>query len=298
MAISKLPTTASLKQVMDKFEEISLADFSSIDIITASELPLEGKEGRLCIITNTTPGNIYVNYEKPSLLNGDIFIKYELVPSYDSYKVIAKNTSITLKIRNIIQNANGVETVVYGYIYTNGAWNRLVPETLYVFKKSVGLLQDISYTTSITRSGMNISEEHGWVSCTHTSNSIVYKYHSSHSCSVVTNLDFSQIDLSSYKYLHIDYECTCTYPWDANAPRISLQVVNQGGATVVNSSYAYSEKNNVWSIARNTAKLDVSNLSGLHTIRLQGSMNNSYQSANNQAPKVTIHNMTLRGEVL
>ena len=30
MAISKLPTSASLKQVMDKFEEISFQDFSSI----------------------------------------------------------------------------------------------------------------------------------------------------------------------------------------------------------------------------------------------------------------------------
>ncbi len=34
MAISKLSTSASLKQVMDKFEEISIQDFSSIDVIT------------------------------------------------------------------------------------------------------------------------------------------------------------------------------------------------------------------------------------------------------------------------
>ena len=34
MAISKLPTSASLKQVMDKFEEISLYDFSNIDMAT------------------------------------------------------------------------------------------------------------------------------------------------------------------------------------------------------------------------------------------------------------------------
>ena len=36
MSIEKLPTSASLKEVMDKFEEISFQDFSSIDIITAS----------------------------------------------------------------------------------------------------------------------------------------------------------------------------------------------------------------------------------------------------------------------
>ena len=41
MAISKLSTSASLKQVMDKFEEISIQDFSksNIDIITAKTLP-------------------------------------------------------------------------------------------------------------------------------------------------------------------------------------------------------------------------------------------------------------------
>ena len=58
MAISKLSTTASLKQVMDKFEEISLQDFSSIDIITASELPAKVKEGQIVIITQNTPNKI------------------------------------------------------------------------------------------------------------------------------------------------------------------------------------------------------------------------------------------------
>ena len=61
MTISKLPTSASLKQVMDKFEEISLADFSSVNIITASELPSKGKEGQICIITNITPNNIFLD---------------------------------------------------------------------------------------------------------------------------------------------------------------------------------------------------------------------------------------------
>ena len=40
MTISKLPANASLKQVMDKFEEISFQDFSSMDIITSTELPI------------------------------------------------------------------------------------------------------------------------------------------------------------------------------------------------------------------------------------------------------------------
>ena len=47
MAISKLPTSASLKEVMDKFEEISLLDLSLIDVITATELPKTVKNGQI-----------------------------------------------------------------------------------------------------------------------------------------------------------------------------------------------------------------------------------------------------------
>ena len=42
MSIEKLSTNASLKQVMDKFEEISLTDLFSLNIIIRNELPSSG----------------------------------------------------------------------------------------------------------------------------------------------------------------------------------------------------------------------------------------------------------------
>ena len=44
MAISKLPTSASLKEVMDKFEELSFQDFvKGFDVEVRSDLPNEAK---------------------------------------------------------------------------------------------------------------------------------------------------------------------------------------------------------------------------------------------------------------
>ena len=58
MSIEKLPTSASLKQVMDKFEEISLQDFSNIDIVVKNELPKDVKENMIVIISDITPSKI------------------------------------------------------------------------------------------------------------------------------------------------------------------------------------------------------------------------------------------------
>ena len=71
MAISKLPTSASLRQIMDKFEEISLQDFSSIDIITASSLPSTVKNGQIVIITSTKPNKIYISTDASDVTLGN-----------------------------------------------------------------------------------------------------------------------------------------------------------------------------------------------------------------------------------
>ena len=79
MAISKLSTSASLKQVMDKFEEISIQDFSrsNVDIITAKTLPSVVKEGQIVIITQNTPNKIYVSFDtnEISLSHNDILLQ-------------------------------------------------------------------------------------------------------------------------------------------------------------------------------------------------------------------------------
>ena len=134
MTISKLPTSASLRQIMDKFEEISLQDFSSIDVITASELPVSGKEGQVCIVTDTEPNNIYFDYTKPSMSNTDIFIQYYNDELYETFQVSSKNKKINLKIRNVIQVKNNVQVNVKGYIYKDANWIALEPEKIEIYK--------------------------------------------------------------------------------------------------------------------------------------------------------------------
>ena len=60
MSIDKLSTNASLKQVMDKFEEISFQDFFAIDIVVKNELPSVVKNNQVVIIGDPT-AKIYID---------------------------------------------------------------------------------------------------------------------------------------------------------------------------------------------------------------------------------------------
>ena len=78
MAINKLPTSASLKEVIDKFEEISLQDFSSIDIVVAKQLPNTVKDGKIVIIEEEKINKIICDtklYEDVALNNNEVYIK-------------------------------------------------------------------------------------------------------------------------------------------------------------------------------------------------------------------------------
>ena len=129
MTISKLPTSASLKEVMDKFEEISLQDFSSIDIITASELPSSGKEGQICIITDIEPNSIILNLEVPtSPVETDIFIKYYTMSTPNVFYVEDSKTSISLNLKEVKQYKSGSWVEVKSYLNVNGEWVDMNPE--------------------------------------------------------------------------------------------------------------------------------------------------------------------------
>lgn len=128
MAISKLSTTASLKEVMDKFEEISLQDFSSIDIITASELPVNSKENQICIITDMAPNSIIINLETPtSAIEGDIFIKYYGVPTNNVFNVEDSKSIITLNLKEVKQYTNGQWVELKSYMNVSGKWVDMNP---------------------------------------------------------------------------------------------------------------------------------------------------------------------------
>lgn len=127
MAISKLSTTASLKQVMDKFEEISIQDFSSINIIVSSELPSQSKEGTVCIITNTI-GSIIASYEEKTLKQNDIFIKLSEQIGKE-FCIKNKNKNIYIGFEYITQNNRPLKS----YIFKNGEWIKFTGHETYVF---------------------------------------------------------------------------------------------------------------------------------------------------------------------
>jgi hypothetical protein len=74
MAISKLPTSASLKEVIDKFEEISLQDMDSVNIKVMSSLPRSAKEGDIIILNSYEYTKVIVARKEPNLNNNEIWL--------------------------------------------------------------------------------------------------------------------------------------------------------------------------------------------------------------------------------
>ena len=139
MSIEKLSANASLKQVMDKFEEISIQDFSSLNVVTATELPPTGKEGQLCIITDTEPNMIYFDYVEPNLSEGDIFIQHKLDDFYKDFNISSKNANVRIKIQNIYQIKSGNKTILEGYIYIDSKWEYVGVTQTYIFEEGIGV---------------------------------------------------------------------------------------------------------------------------------------------------------------
>ena len=139
MSISKLPTSASLKQVMDKFEEISLSDFSSIDVIVRSELPQVVKNGQVVVIDNDN-GKVYMDNKDVSEVfidENDIYIIYGVESSSSADFIVGSSTKkINIHLNNIYKYKDGnfvnVENV---YIGKDGVWVRILDSMLIVFNE-------------------------------------------------------------------------------------------------------------------------------------------------------------------
>lgn len=290
MAISKLSTTASLKQVMDKFEEISLQDFSSIDIITASELPASGKEGQICIITDTEPNNIYLDYEKPRLSNSDIYIKYHTIDSFETFTITSSKKSAKFKIRDIIQKKNDEEVVVFGYIYINSAWKSLIPPNpnldIYIngsmsnFAGSFRILNEIG-NTKITLNSTHIVG-------TATANA-------STSSGIITHTN--SIDLSAYKKLYVDLSCILNRNSVNVRGSAKIGVFDSTGDVVANKDLKYIEKgNDSLVIERSVYELDINNINGEYFVGVFIDCYTSYLTS--YTNKCSIYRISVGGDTL
>lgn len=288
MAISKLPTSASLKQVMDKFEEISLKDFSSIDIITASELPASGKEGQICIITDTEPNNIYLDYENPGLSNSDIYIKYHTIDSFETFAITSSKKSAKFKIRDIIQKKNDAEVEVFGYIYINSAWKSLIPPNLDIYIN--GLMSD-------SAGSIRILDKIGNTKITLNSTHIVgtATANASTSSGIITHTN--SIDLSVYKKLYVDLSCILNRNSVNVRGSAKIGVFDSTGGVVASKNLNYIEKgDDSLVVARSVYELDINNINGEYFVGVFIDCYTSYLS--NYTNKCSIYRINVGGDTL
>lgn len=305
MAISKLSTSASLKQVMDKFEEISLQDFSSINVITASELPNGGKEGQLCIITDTKPSSILFNYDNTiDIDETEILILYNTVNSYQEYNINTSNINMKLRLRYVIQKINGVNTMKKGYVYLEGKWKPLLPTELYIFKSGEGLASGFSYTDKRTAIGSgpttNVMSK-----VTQSITSIVSTVQLASNSLVEYQIIFdkSNINFEGYKKLYIDLKIDGKGPSNLDDFNFKIQIINPNtnsvvaSAVIAKNNFNYDFSSDAYKFARQYKEINVEHLKGEHIIKFISYVKDP-TTYDNPTMKTTIYNIVLGDEIL
>lgn len=203
MSISKLPTSASLKEVIDKFEEISLADFSNIDIIVRSELPSNGKEGQICVLSSINPNNIIISrYEDDFIKNEtDIFVQIDSIKSYaQQFEVKGNNKKIYMYIDAIFQVVDGVLERLSSKIYKDGSWQDLTDTGFYAFDE--GTYKNIDFFGKLNNAG---NANSAIITDTH----LLQLKRSTSSTTTGSTWTFANtIDVSKYKTLEIAVDST------------------------------------------------------------------------------------------
>ena len=302
MAISKLPTSASLKEVMDKFEEISLQDFSSIDIIVVNELPIKVKNGQLCILKDNFAGHIYMANEKPSYMKeGDIFIKINNdIAGAKEFSVKDSNASIKLIIRNVRILKGGVLVPVTAYLGENGVWNLLENMKCVVFNK--GVFDDLTgggmdYQVVSKDTNASVSHTIGeTIVLTQSAKGLLNGNPSTGKNQLTTK---AMIDLAPFKYLHIDISAeTGYYATDYTTTLdCQVQIVNSKGTVIAKYAPEYiNVDSTTYEISRRTYKLNVEKVSEPCYIRVYG----AYGCVGSRVIEntITVYSLVLGGEVI
>ena len=212
MSISKLTSNASLKQVMDKFEEISLKDFSNIDIITAKTLPINGKEGRVCVITDTTPSKIIIDFSDASYSfnNGDIFLKCYINDGVSyNFIVESNNIKINIYLRECLIKKNNSFVRGKAYIFISGRWvdldsSMVLYDAPYFFNQDVyGNFDRYTYTHPSPSEGLYsefYSNQNGYM--------YMYNQSNSHLSSIQSIVTTNTINMIPYKKIQFDIKAT------------------------------------------------------------------------------------------
>ena len=275
MSISKLPASASLKDVMDKFEEISLQDFPSIDIITASELPDKVKENQIVCITNITANKFIISVDSPEqIANNDIWIKNHSTDNFvgEVRNVKTSNKLIKILIKEIYQLIETDYVLLDAYVGRNGEWVKLTNE-FFVFNN--GQYENIDITGKFLSKGssscafQNPSSE-GTLRILHQSSGSQSKI------AIMTGA----FDVTAYSQLIIECEFNKTastntkYTWNA-----MFGLHNLSGYNTDFTAYNQVTSNpTLTGTGKLLCKLDVGNLAGLYGVKIYSSLSEAYRS--------------------
>ena len=255
MAISKLSTSASLRQIMDKFEEISLQDFSKgSDIEIRKELPSEVKEDKIVIINNENLGVYFISNEDDVPSNA-IGIKYSVDINDNGVYLDLKTSTIKLYLKRAFKNINNVNSSLDAYIGKNGKWQQFSFKVFYLYSYPNMADGITSLSSWIRKSGSSDS-----VSNTMTASSSYLHFESANTSgasSAYAEIYFSQaIDVTNFDTLRVvisavAYNATTIYPAGMCGLTKSTTDVD-----------SFAVKAQTWSTNKTEFLLDVSNLSG------------------------------------
>ena len=125
MSINKLTSEASLKEIADKLEELSVQDFSAIDIVVKKELPTTVKNGQIVVITDKEPNNILFSFSEPSSMNeNDLYVRM-YTKDQELFRVGTGKKTIEFCLFGVKQFVNGAFVGAKSYIGVNSQWKSM-----------------------------------------------------------------------------------------------------------------------------------------------------------------------------
>ena len=260
MSINKLSTNASLKDVMDKFEEISLLDLFGANIIVSKELPHSVVNGQIVIVTDNKVGKIHMNFDINELENvaeNDVFLKYYTDTGRNKFIIGNSNVKIAIYIYGFVQYINGEYVKISSYIGKDNVWASMNELVLYDYG-----------TIPLVTGGYSLEAAHTSYTKAQFKGDHIYiwrRYGVSGYVSRATTVN--AIDLAPYKTLFV--EATTQGGW-------YIQILNSKGTTVLKSLNV----NDGDGVTKKIYRVDISTISEDCKIRLE-------------APDGTYDNVTL-----
>lgn len=264
MSIEKLPINASLKQVMDKFEEISLMDLSSIDVKLYTKLPSEVKNGQLAILSDNTDLEIILSSKESDAKDNCVFC---YIGNIEEDKKSFSIKNIKLYFKYIHKIVNNVKTNLIAYVGINGEWVKVVDNNLILYDNG----QYPHYQTkgeklekALMGSKFNFTEEDTSLLVRGSSSG------GSQEWAILSSIN--AIDLTNYSYLKIQI---ADYSISGNATFARLDVATN--RTVTGTNYIAMS-----SISGNgTISLNVSNITSIAYCRVVSALSGSLSTSGN-----------------